>query len=122
MSPPATSQRMRVALRNVGQQGLGAMALSAVDIALWDLKARLLGVCLADLLPRFHESVPVYGSGGFTSYSLDRLADPCGGWGDQGIPRAETKGGRNASEDPGWPPRGGGGTGRNAGPFASRKG
>ncbi len=45
------------------------MAISAVDIALWDLKARLLGVCLADALPRFREAAPVYGSGGFTSYS-----------------------------------------------------
>jgi L-alanine-DL-glutamate epimerase-like enolase superfamily enzyme len=50
-------------------------AVSAVDIALWDLKARLLDVPLADLLPRAHESVPVYGSGGFTSYSLDRLRE-----------------------------------------------
>ena len=57
MAPPATWERMRVALRNVGQQGLGAMALSAVDIALWDLKARLRGICLADALPRFRTSV-----------------------------------------------------------------
>ena len=38
------------------------MAVSAVDIALWDLKARLLGVPLADALPRFHDAVPIYGS------------------------------------------------------------
>src|SRR5438270_8652497 len=87
MSPPVTWQKMRVALRNVGQQGVGAMAISAVDIALWDLKARLLDVCLADALPRFHESVPIYGSGGFTSYSLDRLKEQLGDWVDQGIPR-----------------------------------
>src|SRR3954447_23030040 len=98
MSPPATWERMHAALRNVGQGGLGAMALSAVDIALWDLKARLLGVCLADALPRFHESVPVYGSGGFTSYSLERLAEQCGGWAPIG--RVKIKVGRDPEADP----------------------
>src|SRR5437588_2757390 len=100
MSPPATWQKMRVALRNVGQQGAGAMAISAVDIALWDLKARLLDVCLADALPRFQESVPVYGSGGFTSYSLERLAEQLSGWVDQGIPRVKIKVGRDPGHDP----------------------
>src|SRR4051794_32385075 len=98
MSPPATWQRMRVALRNVGQQGLGAMALSAVDIALWDLKARLLGVSLADALPRFHQSVPIYGSGGFTSYSLERLAEQVAGWASLG--RVKIKVGRDPGSDP----------------------
>ena len=69
-------------------------AVSAVDIALWDLKARLLDVPLADLLPRAHESVPVYGSGGFTSYSLDRLREQLGGWVADGIPRVKMKLGR----------------------------
>jgi L-alanine-DL-glutamate epimerase-like enolase superfamily enzyme len=100
VAPGETWARMRVALRNVGQQGAGAMALSAVDIALWDLKARLLGVCLADALPRFHDSVPVYGSGGFTSYSLERLREQCGGWVEQGIPRVKIKVGRDPAADP----------------------
>jgi L-alanine-DL-glutamate epimerase-like enolase superfamily enzyme len=58
-SPPAVWAEMHSALRNVGQAGPGAMALSAVDVAVWDLKARLLGVPLADALPRFHERVPI---------------------------------------------------------------
>jgi len=100
MAPAAVWSRMRAALRNSGQQGAGAMALSAVDIALWDLKARLLGVCLADSLPRFHESVPIYGSGGFTSYSLERLAEQTRGWAGQGIPRVKIKVGRDPGADP----------------------
>ena len=43
------------------------MALSAVDTALWDLKARLLEQPLVTVLDAAHEDVPVYGSGGFTS-------------------------------------------------------
>jgi L-alanine-DL-glutamate epimerase-like enolase superfamily enzyme len=100
MAPPATWARMRAALRNVGQQGAGAMAISAVDIALWDLKAKLLGICLAEALPRFHESVPIYGSGGFTSYSLARLTEQLSGWVAQGIPRVKIKVGRSPDDDP----------------------
>jgi L-alanine-DL-glutamate epimerase-like enolase superfamily enzyme len=74
--------------------------VSAVDIALWDLKARLLDVPLADLLPRMHETVPVYGSGGFTSYSLARLREQLAGWVADGIPRVKLKLGRDPDADP----------------------
>jgi L-alanine-DL-glutamate epimerase-like enolase superfamily enzyme len=87
-------------LRNAGRPGLGFMALSAVDIALWDLKARLLEQPLVTLLDARHESVPVYGSGGFTSYSLERLRDQLGGWVGQGIPRVKLKLGRDPDADP----------------------
>jgi L-alanine-DL-glutamate epimerase-like enolase superfamily enzyme len=70
-----------------------------VDIALWDLKARLLGVSLADLLGRFHARAPVYGSGGFTSYANERLAAQLAGWVEQGIPRVKMKVGRNPAVD-----------------------
>jgi L-alanine-DL-glutamate epimerase-like enolase superfamily enzyme len=100
MAPPATWSRMRRALRNAGQEGVGAMALSAVDIALWDLKARLLGLPLADALPRAHSAVPIYGSGGFTSYDDARLAEQLSGWVEQGIPRVKIKVGRDPERDP----------------------
>ncbi len=100
MSPPAAWSAMQGAIRNAGRQGVGAMAVSAVDIALWDLKARLLGVPLADALPRFHDAVPIYGSGGFTSYTLDRLREQLGGWVSEGIPRVKMKVGREPERDP----------------------
>ena len=75
------------------------MAIAAVDVALWDLKARLLGVPLADALPRFHERVPVYGSGGFTSYSDERLGEQLASWADAGIRRVKMKVGRDPSAD-----------------------
>src|SRR5215208_1466297 len=98
MSPPAAWALMQHAIRNAGRPGVGAMAVSAVDVALWDLKARLLGVPLADALPRFHAAVPVYGSGGFTSYSDERLAEQLGGWTSAGIPRVKIKVGREPKE------------------------
>jgi L-alanine-DL-glutamate epimerase-like enolase superfamily enzyme len=87
-------------LRNVGRPGLGFMALSAVDIALWDLKARALGLPLVDLLGGVRDEAAVYGSGGFTSYSLERLAEQLAGWVEQGIPRVKIKVGRAPDDDP----------------------
>src|SRR5919206_728172 len=62
LSPPVAWAAMQSAIRNAGRPGVGAMAVSAVDSALWDLKARLLEVPLVAILPRFHDAVPVYGS------------------------------------------------------------
>jgi L-alanine-DL-glutamate epimerase-like enolase superfamily enzyme len=90
---------MQRAIRNAGRPGVGAMAVSAVDVALWDLKARLMDVPLADALPRFHAAVPVYGSGGFTSYSDGQLEGQLGGWASEGIPRVKMKVGREPERD-----------------------
>jgi L-alanine-DL-glutamate epimerase-like enolase superfamily enzyme len=100
MRPPAAWAAMQRAIRNAGRQGVGAMAVSAVDVALWDLKARLLGLPLADVLPRFHEAAPVYGSGGFTSYGEARLREQLEGWRQAGLPRAKIKVGREPARDP----------------------
>jgi L-alanine-DL-glutamate epimerase-like enolase superfamily enzyme len=99
MTPQATWTAMRRALRNAGQAGMGAMALSAVDIALHDLRARLLGVPLARALGGVHTGVPIYGSGGFTSYSLERLREQLAGWAGAGIPRVKMKVGREPDRD-----------------------
>jgi L-alanine-DL-glutamate epimerase-like enolase superfamily enzyme len=67
-------------VRNVGWRGIAACAISAVDVALWDLKARLLDVPLSALFGMERECVPIYGSGGFTSYSDDRLREQLSDW------------------------------------------
>jgi L-alanine-DL-glutamate epimerase-like enolase superfamily enzyme len=87
-------------LRNAGRPGVAWCALSAVDLALWDLRARLLDVPLVSLLPAAHDRVPVYGSGGFCSYTLERLREQLGGWVAQGIPRVKMKLGREPERDP----------------------
>jgi len=90
---------MRRRLRNAGYPGIGAAAVSAVDIALWDLKAKLLGVPLVTLLGGIHDEVPVYGSGGFCSYTDEQLARQLAGWVDAGIPRVKMKVGRDPGRD-----------------------
>ena len=92
-------EAMAVALRNSGRPGIGFCALAAVDLALWDLKARLLALPLVDLLGRARDEAPVYGSGGFTSYSLDRIREQLGGWVEQGIPRVKMKVSREPQRD-----------------------
>jgi L-alanine-DL-glutamate epimerase-like enolase superfamily enzyme len=100
MRPSATWAEMRRELRNAGQPGVGSMAISAVDIALWDLKARLLGVSLADALPRLRDSVPIYGSGGFTSYDDQRLREQLRGWIGSDLRSVKIKVGRDPEADP----------------------
>jgi L-alanine-DL-glutamate epimerase-like enolase superfamily enzyme len=90
---------MHHAVRNNGHGGITMLGLSAVDAAVWDLKARLLDVSLATALGAVHETVPVYGSGGFTSYSDRELADQLAGWVDEGIPRVKMKVGRDRAAD-----------------------
>jgi L-alanine-DL-glutamate epimerase-like enolase superfamily enzyme len=86
-------------VRNLGRPGVSSMAISAVDCALWDLKARLLDLPLVTLLGAAHESVPVYGSGGFTTYSNKKLQEQLGDWAKQGIPCVKMKIGSNPEED-----------------------
>jgi L-alanine-DL-glutamate epimerase-like enolase superfamily enzyme len=99
-APAEVWHEMGVRLRNAGRPGMGFMAVAAVDIALWDLKARLAGQALVDVLPRAHDEVPIYGSGGFCSYSLERLVEQLGGWVEDGIPRVKMKLGRHPDQDP----------------------
>jgi L-alanine-DL-glutamate epimerase-like enolase superfamily enzyme len=74
--------------------------MAAVDSALWDLKARLLDLSLAKLLGLVREGVPIYGSGGFTSYSDAQLSAQLGGWVAGGIPQVKMKVGREPDRDP----------------------
>jgi L-alanine-DL-glutamate epimerase-like enolase superfamily enzyme len=76
------------------------MAIAACDVALWDLRARLEGLSLVNVLDDRHAEVPLYGSGGFTSYTNERLAEQLGGWVDEGFSRVKMKIGRDPNRDP----------------------
>jgi L-alanine-DL-glutamate epimerase-like enolase superfamily enzyme len=99
LAPRRAWEAMARAVRNLGRPGVAAMAISAVDVALWDLKARLLELPLARLLGAIHDAVPVYGSGGFTSYDVERLQQQLAGWVEDGIPRVKMKIGSRPAED-----------------------
>jgi len=99
MDVPGCWLAMVQAIRNLGRPGVSSMAISAVDAALWDLKARLMDVALVTLLGATRESAPIYGSGGFTSYSREQLQRQLGDWVASGIPRVKMKIGRNAKDD-----------------------
>ena len=101
MSPQGAWEKMVEQTRNLGRPGITSMAIAAVDTALWDLKARVLGLPLCKLLGMAHDHVPVYGSGGFTAYSDERLAEQLAGWVEQGIPRVKMKVGSDPDRDPG---------------------
>ena len=100
MTVRASWRAMQHAVRNLGRPGLVATAVAAVDVALWDLKARLLGQPLVVVLDAVHEKAPIYGSGGFTSYSTERLQEQLCGWVEEGIPRVKMKVGRTPGGDP----------------------
>ena len=94
-------QAMIRKIRNNGRPGISSMAIAAVDVALWDLKAKLVGLPLFRLLGAVRDEVAVYGSGGFTSYSEAQLVRQLAGWAERGIPRVKMKIGRDPAADPG---------------------
>jgi len=98
---PRLAEAMARACRNLGRPGLVACAISAVDIALWDLRARQLDLALVDLFGRARTSVPVYGSGGFTTYDDATTTAQLATWVDDwSIPRAKIKIGQSWGTDP----------------------
>jgi L-alanine-DL-glutamate epimerase-like enolase superfamily enzyme len=86
-------------VRNWGRPGLVSNAISAIDTALWDLKARILGQPLALLLGRQRNETTAYGSGGFTSYSEKQLVNQLSGWASDGFEHVKMKIGRHPDRD-----------------------
>lgn len=94
-------EAMVIAVRNMTRPGIAGYAISAVDIALWDLKSRLLDLPLHRLLGAVRDEVPVYGSGGFTSYDEAQLRAQLAHWvDDQSIPRVKIKIGQSWGRAP----------------------
>ncbi len=96
---PAIWSAMVAGIRNLGRPGICSMSIAAVDNALWDLKARLLGIPLVTLWGQVRESIPVYGSGGFTSYTSGELQGQLNGWISEGIRAVKMKVGSHPEAD-----------------------
>ena len=90
---------MARALRNIGWGGVTATALSAMDVAMHDLRARILDVSLVRLLGGAQEAIEAYGSGGFTSYSIPQLQQQLGGWAADGFRAVKMKVGTHPGSD-----------------------
>ncbi|NDK31855.1 L-talarate/galactarate dehydratase [Nesterenkonia haasae] len=61
---------------SVGRSGVATQALAAIDIALWDLKAKRAGLPLAKLLGSYRDSVRTYDtSGGFLHASIEEITE-----------------------------------------------
>lgn len=102
MDPPRAWRLMQRAVRNIGREGVAATAISALDVAIYDLKAKLLGLPLASLLGRSRDAAPIYGSGGFTTYSDDELQRQLSGWVERdGCTWVKMKVGTHPERDPG---------------------
>jgi L-alanine-DL-glutamate epimerase-like enolase superfamily enzyme len=99
LAVPAAWLAMVRAVRNLGRPGVASMAIAAVDCSLWDLKARLLDLPLGTLLGAARDGAAIYGSGGFTTYSINRLREQLGGWAAEGIPRVKMKIGAHPQDD-----------------------
>lgn len=78
-------------VRGYGRKGLAFCAISAVDIALWDLKGKIFGVPIYKLLGPYTDRVPIYGSGGWTSFTEAELVREQAGYVERGIPRVKMK-------------------------------
>ena len=97
---PFLHQTMRQQIRNDGGQGITAMAIAALDIAAWDLKARFLNCSVSSLVGRAQTSISAYGSGGFTSYSNVQLSKQLSGWVQDGLTQVKMKIGSDPNSDP----------------------
>lgn len=61
---------------SVGRSGVATQAIAALDVALWDLKAKRAGLPLAKLLGSYRDSCRVYNtSGGFLQASLEEMRE-----------------------------------------------
>ena len=99
MDIPSLSFSMIRSIRNNGDCGIAMMAVSAVDNALWDLKAKILNLPLCTLLGKVKDGMLVYGSGGFTSYSNGQTQKQFQNWAKESITHFKMKIGSNPHKD-----------------------
>jgi L-alanine-DL-glutamate epimerase-like enolase superfamily enzyme len=91
--------RMTHALALVGAGGPTLAALSAIDIAVWDLAGQACGRSVSDMLGGARDAIPVYGSNGSLQLSVDELVAEAAGFGQLGYPAYKFKIGASLAQD-----------------------
>ena len=74
-----------------GISGIHQWASSAINIAMWDAWAKTLNQPVWKLFGTFHDRVPLYGSGGWLSYSIEELLDEVTGYVKRGFRAVKIK-------------------------------
>lgn len=85
LAPEALWQAMWAPMKPRMRAGIGLQALSAIDIACWDIVAKSAGLPLNRLLGGYRQNVPVYGSGGWVTLDDGELVAECQAFAEQGI-------------------------------------
>jgi L-alanine-DL-glutamate epimerase-like enolase superfamily enzyme len=80
--------------------GIASLAIAAIDVALWDLRARLAGVSLARALGQVRDRVPAYGSGKASpTLPTDELVELSASYVRSGFHALKIRIGRNPAGD-----------------------
>ena len=80
VSPQGLWRRSYKYIHDVGGAGVTTHALSALDIAYWDLLAKSLDVSLYDLLGKVRDRVPLYGSGINLNLTIEEVIEQVKRW------------------------------------------
>lgn len=94
LSPRALWDRSYKYIHDVGGAGVTTHALSALDIAYWDLLGKTLNVPIVDLLGRVRDRVPLYGSGINLHMSVEEVIEQVRRWKARGYLAAKVKVGK----------------------------
>ncbi len=98
VAPEPVWDRLRWHLREAGS-GIATLAMAAIDIGLWDMRARAAGLSLAELIGPRREAVPVYASGVNRHLPLDQLTEQVSRWVHDGHSRVKIKVGLPSLEE-----------------------
>jgi len=87
-------ERLNAANEYFGQEGINRWAQAAYNIAMWDAWCKILGQPIWKVLGASRTEVPIYGSGGWISYSTDELIGEVSGYKARGFKAVKIKVGK----------------------------